>query len=174
MKGEFDMDIKEFILSRRSIRKFKEFKVEKEKIDLLLEAACSAPSACNKKPYQLYIITDETKLGLLNKCGRFTNISSPLKIVVCGDMKKALPKSMADYWIQDASAVVENILLMANGIGLGTCWCGVYLQERVMTNVKEILNLEDDLIPFALINIGYPDEIKEPHAGYDKSIIHYL
>ena len=168
------MDIKELILSRRSIRKFQDKKVEKEKLDLLLEAACSAPSACNRKPYQIYVITDEEKLELLTNSGRYTKMTSPLKIVVCGDMKKTLPRSMAEYWIQDASAVVENILLMANGIGLGACWCGVYPQDRVMENVKDILSLEEDLIPFALINIGYPDETKNPYTGYDESIIHYL
>ena len=133
------MDIKELILSRRSIRKFQNKKVEKEKLDLLLEAACSAPSACNRKPYQIYVITDEEKLELLTNSGRYTKMTSPLKIVVCGDMKKTLPRSMAEYWIQDASAVVENILLMANGIGLGACWCGVYPQDRVMENVKYII-----------------------------------
>ena len=168
------MDIKELILSRRSIRKFQDKKVEKEKLDLLLEAACSAPSACNRKPYQIYVITDEEKLELLTNSGRYTKMTSPLKIVVCGDMKKTLPRSMAEYWIQDASAVVENILLMANGIGLGACWCGVYPQERVMENVKDILSLEEDLIPFALINVGYPDETKNPYNGYDESIIHSL
>ena len=168
------MDIKELILSRRSIRKFQDKKVEKEKLDLLLEAACSAPSACNRKPYQIYVITDEEKLELLTNSGRYTKMTSPLKIVVCGDMKKTLPRSMAEYWIQDASSVVENILLMANGIGLGACWCGVYPQDRVMENVKDILSLEEDLIPFALINIGYPDETKNPYTGYDESIIHYL
>lgn len=168
------MNIKDLILSRRSIRKFKDKKVEEEKIELLLEAACSAPSACNKKPYEIYVVTDEEKLDLLSKSGRYTKMHSPLKVVICGDLKKALPQSMADYWIQDASAVVENILLMANGIGLGACWCGVYLQNRVMDNIKGILNLEDNLVPFALINIGYPDEIKNSHSGYDESIIHYI
>ena len=103
------MDVKDLILSRRSIRKYKEDLVETEKINLLLEAACSAPSACNKKPYEIYVITDNNKLELLNKSGRFTRIPSPLKIVVCGNMEKVLPREFGNYWIQDASAVTQNI-----------------------------------------------------------------
>ena len=168
------MDIKEAILSRRSIRKFTDEIIEEDKIQILLEAACAAPSACNRKPYEIYVITEEQTLTKLNKCGRFTNMPSKLKIVVCGNLDKALRREFADYWIQDASAVTENILLMANGIGLGACWCGIYLQERVMNNVKEILCLEDNIIPFSLINIGYPLEDKEAYQGYDEKIIHFI
>lgn len=168
------MDAKEMILSRRSIRKYTDEIVEDEKINLLLEAACSAPSACNRKPYEIFVIMEGERLLKLNKCGRFTNIPSKLKIVVCGNLKKALPRSFADYWIQDASAVTQNILLMANALGLGACWCGVYLQDSVVKNVKDILGLEEDIIPFSLINIGYPNEEKKPHQGYDESIVHFI
>ena len=102
------MDTKTAILTRRSIRKFTEEKVSDELIEQILEAGCSAPSACNRKPYEIYVITNEEKLEQLNKSGRFTNMPSQVKIVVCGDLDKALPKDFAEYWIQDASAVIHN------------------------------------------------------------------
>lgn len=167
------MDAKEAILSRRSIRKFKSDKVSDELIYQLLEAGYNAPSACNKKPYKILVISNEDLLYKLDKSGRFTNMHSPLCIVVCGDMKKTLPLGMGDYWIQDASAVTENILIMANALGLGTCWCGVYVQDRVVENVKEILGLEDRYVPFSLIHVGYPDEEKKANSGYDEKKVEF-
>ena len=165
------MDTYTAILSRRSIRKFKQEKVSDELIDKLLEAGYNAPSACNRKPFIMYVIENQEKLELLNKSGRFTNMPSPLIILVCGDLNKALPKGFKDYWIQDCSAVTQNILIMAQALGLGTCWNGVHPQELVVKKIKEILNLEENIIPLSLIHIGYPDEIKEMNKGYKKDSV---
>lgn len=162
------------ILERRSIRKYTSERVSREDIEKIVEAAYSAPSACNKKPFKIYVITNEEVLNKLDKSGRFTNMHSPLIIVVCGDMKKALPRHLKEYWIQDASAVTQNILLAATSLGLGSCWCGVYLQEDVMKNVSEILNLDEDTIPFSLIHIGHPNEEKQANSGYDKEMVEFI
>ena len=58
------------ILERRSIRKFKDKKVEKELIDKLLEAADAAPSACNKRPLEFYAVTNEEKLNEIMKIAK--------------------------------------------------------------------------------------------------------
>lgn len=162
------------ILERRSIRKYTNERVSREEIEKLIEAAYSAPSACNKKPFKIYVITNEEVLNKLDKSGRYTNMHSPLIIVVCGDMKKALPRYLKEYWIQDASAVSQNILLASTSLGLGSCWCGVYLQEDVMKNVSEILNLDEDTIPFSLIHIGHPNEEKQANSGYDKEMVEFI
>ena len=163
-----------FILKRRSVRKFADTYVEKAVIDQLLEAACAAPSACNRKPVDFYVISGEEKLEELSKCGRFTRMKSPLMIIVVGNLGRALPLKMAEYWIQDAAAASENILLAATSLGLGSCWCGIYPQERFMAKVKEALCLSDKQIPFSMIKLGYPAEFPEPHEGIDKKRIHFV
>ena len=168
------MEVKEALLKRRSIRKFKEDKISEELINELLIAAMSAPSACNKKPFKLFVITNDEKLYELDKSGRFTNMHSPLCIVVAGDMKKKLPLGFGDYWIQDCSAVTENILIMASGLGLGSCWNGVYVQDKVVSKIKEILNLEDRYIPFSLIHIGYPLKEVLEHSSYDDKYVEFI
>lgn len=168
------MDVREAILKRRSVRKFTDEKVKENDIELLLEAGYNAPSACNKKPFKLFVITNEEKLYELDKSGRFTNMHSPLCIVVVGDMKKKLPLGFGDYWIQDCSAVTENILIMASGLGLGSCWNGVYVQDKIVSKIKEILNLDDRYIPFSLIHIGYPlNEVLE-HSSYDDKYVEFI
>lgn len=162
------------ILKRRSVRKFKETPVSREMIDKLLEAAMAAPSACNKRPVDFYVITDEEKLQEISMAGRFTRMKAPLIILVVGNLKRALPLQLADYWIQDAAAASENILIEATALGLGSCWCGIHPQKRMMQKVSQILGLGEKQLPFSLIKIGHPDEFPEPHSGYDRSRVTFL
>ena len=162
------------ILKRRSVRKFKDTPISREMIDKLLEAAMAAPSACNRKPVDFYVITDEEKLNEISLTGRFTRMKSPLMIVVVGNLGRALPLQLADYWIHDAAAASENILIEATALGLGSCWCGIHPQKRMMQKVSAILGLKEKQIPFSLIKIGYPDEFPEPHSGYDENRVYFV
>ena len=75
------MELKEVLLKRRSIRKFKDTKIEVSMINDLIEAGYNAPSACNRKPLNFYVVTNEEKLALLNKSSKFSNMPSPLIII---------------------------------------------------------------------------------------------
>lgn len=162
------------ILKRRSVRKFKEDAVPREMIDALLEAADSAPSACNRRPVEFFVITGEEKLRELSNAGRFTRMKSPLMIIVVGNLRRALPLQLSDYWIHDAAAASENILLQATALGLGSCWCGIHPQKRMMDKISRILGLDEKQIPFSMIKIGYPDEFPEPHSGYNAGRVHFV
>ena len=162
------------ILKRRSVRKFKDTQITKEQIDSLLEAAMAAPSACNRRPVDFYVIEGEEMLKKISMSGIFTRMKAPLIIVVVGNLGRALPLGLADYWIQDAAAACENILIQATAMGLGSCWCGIYPQKRVVDKVSEALSLSDKDVPFAMIKIGYPDEFPEPHSGYDEKRVHFV
>lgn len=167
------MELKEALLKRRSCRKYLNKKVEEHLINELMVAAMSGPSACNKKPWKFYIVTDENKLEQLRFAGRAFNYPSPLNIIVCGDRTKKLLDKVEDYWIQDCSASVENILLMATSLGLGTCWCGVFPIEERVESVRNILSLEEHLIPLGLIHVGYPDcEMEERTQYEEENIVH--
>ena len=155
------------ILARRSIRKFKDTPVEREIIEQLLEAADAAPSACNRRPVKFYAITNADKLEEISSSGSFTKMKAPLVIVVVGNLKKALPLHLADYWIHDAAAATQNVLIKATTLGLGSCWCGVHPQKSVMAKVSKILGLGKKEIPFSIIKLGYPNETREPHKGYN-------
>ena len=168
------MELKEALLKRRSIRKFKEIEISNEIIEELLHAAMSGPSACNKTPWEFYVITNKVKLDELSKCSLFSRFRAPLVIVVCGNLEKALPKSMASYWIQDCSAATQNILLRVTDMGLGAVWCGAHPQERVVSNIKNVLNLSDEIIPLNMIYIGYPDEECVARDQYNIEKIHYI
>lgn len=168
------MEVKEVLLKRRSIRKFTEEPVSKEMIDELLHAAMSGPSACNKKPWDFYVITNAEVLEQLKSASKFTKFTSKLAIVVCGNMKKALPLQFADYWIQDCSAATENILLRVTDLGLGAVWCGIHPQKRAEAKVRKFVGIPEKQIPLNIIFIGHPAQEQEARDQYDENCVHYI
>ncbi len=168
------MELKEVLLKRRSVRKFLDTPVPNECIDELLHAAMSGPSACNKTPWEFYVVKNTEKLSKVKKASLFSRFDSPLVIVVCGNLSRALPMQLAEYWIQDCSAATENILLRATDLGLGAVWCGAHPQERVVKNLRAALDLPEKHIPLGLIHIGYPAETPEPRDQYDEKHIHFI
>ena len=168
------MELKEALLKRRSVRKFTDEKVSDSHRTELLHAAMSGPSACNKTPWEFYVVKNSEKLSAVKKASLFSRFNSPLVIVVCGNLSMALPLNLAEYWIQDCSAAIENILLRATDLGLGTVWCGAYPQEKVVNKLKDVLSLPDKHIPLGIIHIGYPADFPEPRDQYDEKKVHFV
>ena len=168
------MELQEVLQKRRSIRKFPQEGVSKEDIELLLRAAMSGPSACNKTPWEFYVVTNPDMLVKLHGATRFTKIVAPLAIIVCGNLSRALPLQLESYWVHDCSAASENILLAATDLGLGSVWCGIHPQKRAEKKVREILGLGDKLVPLNIIYIGHPDQIQEPRDQYQEKYVHYF
>lgn len=162
------MDILEAILKRRSIRKFTNDLVNPKILEKLLKAAMAAPSARNSQPWKFYLITNKEIKEKLTSI--FKDFNAPVHLIVAGDLSK-LEKGKAEFWPQDCAAATENILLAALKYNLGTCWCGIYPKEKETLLVKEILNLEDEIIPLSLIQLGYKAEEKESRTQYDKDKI---
>ena len=88
------VDLKEVLKKRRSIRKFTDDSISDELIDELLHAGMSGPSACNRQPWEFYVIRNPEILVKIRRTSRFTNMEAKLAIVVCGILDRALPNSM--------------------------------------------------------------------------------
>ena len=168
------MELKEVLLKRRSIRKFKEDEISEDIINELMIAAMSGPSACNKKPWEFYVITNKEKLQEIKIASRFGRFNAPLAIVVCGNLKKSLPLNFSTYWIQDCSAATENILLRVTDLGLGAVWCGIYPQKKSEERVREILGIPKNEIPLNVIFVGHPAENPVERDQYDEKNVHYI
>ena len=164
----------ENIMTRTSIRQYKDQPVEQEKIDIMLKAAMAAPTAVNLQPWHFIVINDKKTIDMLAG-PRPTN--APLMIAVCGDTDKTtMPErneKLPDFWVQDVSAATENLLLAAHALGLGAVWTGVYpVMERV-ADVANILNCPQNIVPLAVVRIGYPDESPEPKDKFKEENISY-
>ena len=154
----------ETIMTRTSIRSFTDRAVSADTIEMLLRAGMAAPTAVNKQPWHFVVVNDRAKLDELGGNGRQSQMwkESPLAIVVCGDMDKALEGPAQAFWVQDCSAATENILLAAHALGLGAVWTGCYPMEERMANVSQVLNLPETIIPLCVIVMGYPNEQPDP------------
>ena len=168
------MELKEALLKRRSVRKFTEEAVSEEMIQELLHAAMSGPSACNKKPWEFYVVTNPEKLEELKGASKITKKNSKLAIIVCGNLSRALPMHFANYWIQDCSSATENILLRVTDLGLGAVWCGIHPQKQAEKKVRQILDIPQSQVPLNIIHIGHPAEEPEARDQYEEKRIHYI
>ena len=168
------MEVKEVLQKRRSVRKFTREPVPEEAIHELLHAAMSGPSACNRMPWEFFVVTAPDILEKLRKASRFTNYQAPLAIIVAGNLSRALPMQLAEYWVQDCSAATENLLLRATDLGLGAVWCGIYPQKRAEQRLTDILGLTPKQIPLNIIFLGYPGEVPEPRDQYQERNVHWV
>lgn len=164
------------IMTRTSIRQYENKPVEKAKIEKLLRAGMAAPSAMDRRPWHLVVITTRSKLDALAEATPNAGFvkNAPLAIVVCGDMTKAIEGGGRDFWIQDCSAVSENILLQANAMGLGATWTGTYPSQQRCDAVRKVLGLSDNLIPLNTIVIGYPKGEAQPKDKWDETAVTYM
>jgi nitroreductase len=163
----------DFILKRRSIRRFETQPVEEEKITTLLRAGMAAPSAVNSQPWEFVVVTDESILQKLRAALEYGKMVAPLVIVPLGSPKVAANPAGETYWVQDCVAAVENILIAAANIDLGAVWVGVYPRVRKMAAVREILNIPVDVFPLCLLHIGYPAEQKPATSKYKTERVHW-
>ena len=162
------------ILARTSIRSYQDRPVEQDKIEKLLRAGMAAPSAVDKRPWHFIVVTDKQVLNGLAQANPNAGMAAraPLAIVVCGDKTKALTR-VPDYWVQDASAATQNILLAAQGMGLGAVWTGTYPVTDRVEKVAAALNLPEHIVPFCTIIIGYPEKYQAPKDKWDEGNISY-
>ncbi|MCF8093144.1 MAG: nitroreductase family protein [Desulfotignum sp.] len=164
----------EQIQKRRSIRTFTDRKVEKEKVDRLIEAALRSFSSRDIKPWQ-FVVVNQTellkKLALAKPHGSSFLKNAPLGIVVCAD------PSASDVWVEDTAIASTFIHLAAQGLGLGSCWIQIRKRDHSSAKtadayIKEILHIPENLQVESILAIGYPEEIKQGHAketlAYDK------
>lgn len=166
------MDAMEAILTRRSIRTYTGEPIPDTALKSLLEAAMSAPSAGNQQPWQFVVIHDRAILDEIPVVHPYSQSvkMAPVAIVVCGDLKREVHK---DFWVQDCAAATQNLLIAVQSKGLGAVWLGVYPRQDRVLGMQKLLNLPDHVIPFSIIPVGYPAEVKLPASRFDGSRIHY-
>jgi nitroreductase len=162
------------IEQRRSVRKFKDRPVEKEKVEQLIEAALRSPSSRSFNPWRFIVVNKPElleKLAAAKPNGSSFLKNAPLGIVVCADPSKS------DVCVEDASIASIFIHLAAASLDLGSCWIQIRKRDHDSSKsadifIKDLLGIPDNIMIESIIAIGYPDEVKEGHPKetleYDK------
>lgn len=163
------------LLTRVSVRKYVQQPIARTMLDKIVRAGLSAPSAGNKQPWQVLVIDDCTQLQIMadSLSSNIDFASAGAVLVVCGDLARTFEGEGRDYWVQDASAMTENMLLAAHGFGLGAVWTGVYpISDRVQ-RVHQVLTLPENIVPLCVIAMGWPAENPTPKDKWDVTKVHY-
>lgn len=169
------MDLSEAIKNRRSIRTYKKQDLPQDIVNQLIDAARLAPSAGNAQSWVFVVATAQKTKELLSTAayGQKSLIEASIVIVVCADEKRAEENYGARgktlYCHQDTAAAIENILLTACSMGLGTCWIGAFREEEI----RKVINCPPEMRPVALIPVGYPNESPPPRARRPASDVVY-
>lgn len=169
----------ELVAKRESTRQYSTKPVPREVIDLCLEAARMAPSACNSQPWSFIVVDDEeTKNEIVDKAmsgiysmNKFVR-TAPVLIVVITEHSKYIARMgqmfrHLKYNLIDIGIACDHLTLQAAELGVGTCWLG-WFNEKIL---KKILNLPRATKIDILISMGYPeDETSAPRPKMRKSL----
>ena len=149
----------EFIKSRKSIRKFKDTKIDKDTIISILECARWAPSGLNNQPWKVFVVEYPTIKRLLAECTKYSSIieNAPVNFVIFLDMDKSYDR-VKD--IQGMGAFIQTMLLSIHAFGLGAVWLGEILNRK--EEVNELFKLDREKSELmGVIAMGEIADLKE-------------
>src|SRR3989344_6071109 len=162
------MDVFQAIHTRRSIRKYLNKPVDWDRVVNILEAGKFAPNAGNLSNFKFIAIRDEEqRKKIANAClQQHWMAQAPVHIAVVSEPEKSKRfygvRGERFYTIQDCAAAIENMLLAAHSLGLGSCWVGAFQEDKV----RDILSLPEQIMVHTIITLGYPAEKPVMPAKY--------
>lgn len=154
------MDFLELVEERYSCRSFSTKEVEKEKIEKILKAAQLAPTAKNLQPQRILVLTQKEQLEKLKGCTPY-GWNAPVIMILFYDKSVSYKRNKYDnkeFGDIDGSIATTHMMLEAQDLGLGTTWIGHFDPNKLI----EIYEVPQNLIPVAILPIGYPSEEARP------------
>jgi nitroreductase len=158
------MDTLEAIRTRRSVRQYTGEKIPRADLEILVDAARLAPSGNNKQPWDFIVVTDEGMINQLKIASQWMDKAAAIIAVVMDPSSR--------WWLEDASAAVENILLASVALGYGTCWLEGYTLPRE-DEFKELLGIPKSKRLITLVPVGVPAESPVVEKKPLSEVIHW-
>ena len=161
-------EVLETILTRRSIRSFKEEQIKDEDLEMIIKAGTYAPSGMNRQSWKFTAIQNKEKIQELAKVIRETlgrdesyNMYNPVTIILLSNDKDNT------NGLADCSCALENIFLMANSLGIGSCWINQLKTICDEPKVRKLLNefeVPDNHIVWGIAALGYAAAEPKEHT----------
>ena len=167
-----DTDLFAVMAKRRSTRKFLDKPVETTKIDRIIAAADTAPTAGNYQGFEIfYVKSPEKKKLLVQACNKQPYVDAPVVLIFCKNpsrVKFDFPDYvLKKFAIQDATLAAGYSQLAAQALGLSSIWIGMFDEQMVMDVIGT------DLVPSSVLCIGYPKQTKFPKPRRNlKDLVH--
>ena len=160
------MDLLEVMTNRRSVRSYTEEEIPAEKLEKILQAGLLAESGKNLKPWEFIVVEDKEVLAKMAKSRAASGAMlehAKCAVVVVGDMEKT------DVWAEDCSVAMAHMHLMADCLGVGSCWVQGRLRkaadERTTEeHIRELLAIPEKYALEAILALGMTKEHPEAHS----------
>jgi nitroreductase len=143
------MDALEAIRTRRSIRRYTGEKIPRADLEKIVDAARLAPTGNNKQPWDFIVVTDQAMIDRLKIASQWMDKAGAIIAVVMDPSSR--------WWVEDASAAVENMLLASTALGYGACWLEGYTLPRE-EEFKKLLDIPASKRLITLVPVGVPAE----------------
>ena len=153
------MEFEKLISERYSVRKFKNENLPQEVIDKILSSGHKAPTGCNYQPQRILVLNNKQSMEKLYKCTK-CHFNAPAAMLICYNRDES--------WVRpydgelsapvDAVIVTTHMMLSAHEQGVGCCW----VMHFDPSAVRETFNVPENIIPMALLVMGYPDDDAQP------------
>ena len=165
------MDVKQAIRERRSIRTYNDTPISDTTVNELITAGMYAPSAGNQQSWEFVIIKDKEKIKKITSFHPYASMvtSATALILVCGNTNR---EKYNGFWIQDCSAAIQNMLLAAHEMGIGSVWLGIHPMEDRIAAAKKLFMLPEGIEPLSLLAFGHPAETKMVPERFNAEFIH--
>lgn len=147
----------ETIYKRRSVRKYTETPVTDAQVKQIIRAGMAAPSAKNSQEWVFIVLREPEIYKTFSEVhvNAFAMKTAQAAILVCADLSKEQDPGQG-WWIQDCSAAMENMLLEATDLGLGSLWLGVHPKPERIVCLKEVCKLPEGIEPLGIVALGEP------------------
>jgi len=150
------LNVLDAIARRRSVRAYSDEEVPDSAIEALIEASYAAPSAGDIHPHRIVVVSDGTKrAALASACfGEEFVAEAPVSLVFFVDLSVARigygDRGIRLYSLLDVGAAIENMMLAAVELGLGTCWIGAFDEQ----DVCDLLEAPPDWRAVSVVTLG--------------------
>ncbi|MFW5852787.1 MAG: nitroreductase family protein [Nanoarchaeota archaeon] len=157
------MELIEGIRTRKSVKKYLDKPVPNDLIGAVVESGSMAPSSGNKQNWKFVVVKNPTTQDQIAKhCNeQYWMASAPVFIVVCSDDDTIVRfygnRGKTVYSIQNCAAAMQNMLLAAHSLGLGSCWVSEFDEVELANDI----GLSSGARVQAILTLGYPT--KEVH-----------
>lgn len=158
------MDAFEAIRRRRSIRKYTGDRIPREDLKKIVDAGRLAASGHNRQPWDFIVVTDRGMISKLTVAADWMDKAAAVIAVVIDPS--------AEFWLEDGSAAVENMLVASTALGYGSCWLEgdtVPLEEQL----KELLGIPEKRRLLTLVPVGVPAEWPVKEKKSLEEVIHW-
>jgi nitroreductase len=158
------MNALEAIRKRRSVRKYTGDPIPRQDIETIVDAGRLAASGYNRQPWDFVVVTQPESIAQFATAWTWIDKAGAVIAVVVDPS--------AEFWHQDASAAVENMLIAATALGYGSCWLegGTARHEPAF---KDMLGIPADRRLITMVSFGVPVEWPTKEKKPLKDVLHW-